>query len=89
MAQHRPTRKRNCSKRETWFKKLVVNFGNDEGEEGSYSGTVIQALLLMNGQDINNAIDRQGRHRGRLSRRNAGFIQVAIVGNSTTCTCTR
>jgi hypothetical protein len=42
--------------KEKWFERLIVNFGNDEGEEGSYTGTVIQALLLMNGQDINNAI---------------------------------
>jgi hypothetical protein len=42
--------------REDWLNKLVVNFGNDEGEEGGYSGTVVQALLLMNGADINKAI---------------------------------
>ena len=42
--------------KEKWLDKLVVNFGNDEGEEGTFSGTVVQALLLMNGQDINNAI---------------------------------
>src|SRR5262249_39156240 len=42
--------------REEWLNKLVVNCGNDEGEEGSYTGTVVQALLQMNGQDINNAI---------------------------------
>lgn len=42
--------------REDWLNKLIVNFGNDEGEEGSYSGTVIQALMLMNGKDINDAI---------------------------------
>jgi hypothetical protein len=42
--------------RESWLDLLVVNFGNDEGEEGTYNGTVVQALLLMNGQDINAAI---------------------------------
>ncbi len=42
--------------REDWLDLLSSNFGNDEGEEGSYSGTVVQALLLMNGQDINKAI---------------------------------
>jgi hypothetical protein len=41
---------------EKWFKQLVDNFGNDEGEEGSYTGTVIQALLLMNGQETNKAL---------------------------------
>jgi len=46
---------------EAWYKKLVDNFGNDEGEEGSYTGTVIQALLLMNGQETNKALtDKEG-----------------------------
>jgi hypothetical protein len=39
-----------------WYKKLTVNFGNDEGEEGTYSGSVVQALLMMNGADINRMI---------------------------------
>ena len=42
--------------REQWMSKLVVNFGDDEGNEGTFNGTVVQALLMMNGQDINNAI---------------------------------
>ena len=41
------------AKKKAWLDQLIVNFGNDEGEEGGYSGTVVQALLLMNGQDIN------------------------------------
>ncbi len=44
------------AKKKAWLDTLIVNFGNDEGEEGSFNGTVIQALLLMNGQDINNEI---------------------------------
>jgi hypothetical protein len=48
--------------KEAWLNKLVINFGNDEGEEGNYTGTVIQALLLMNGQEINAIIasDKEG-----------------------------
>src|SRR5262249_51803057 len=42
--------------REDWLTKLVVNFGDDEGSEGNFNGTVVQALLMMNGQDINSAI---------------------------------
>jgi hypothetical protein len=42
--------------KERWLDKLVLNFGNDEGEEGSFSGTIVQALILMNGDDINKAI---------------------------------
>jgi hypothetical protein len=42
--------------REDWMNKLIVNFGDDEGNEGTFNGTVVQALLMMNGQEINNAI---------------------------------
>jgi hypothetical protein len=42
--------------RQAWLDRLVLNFGDDEGRETSFNGTVIQALLLMNGQDINAAI---------------------------------
>jgi hypothetical protein len=42
--------------RADWLSLLSSNFGNDEGEESSYSGTVVQALLLMNGVDLNKAI---------------------------------
>lgn len=42
--------------KEDWLKQLVDNFGNDEGEEGTFSGTVVQALMLMNGKEINEAV---------------------------------
>lgn len=42
--------------RREWLSKLIDNFGDDEGNETSYNGTVVQALMLMNGQDINTAI---------------------------------
>jgi hypothetical protein len=42
--------------RKAWLDKLIVKFGDDEGNEGSFNGTVVQALMLMNGSDINNAI---------------------------------
>jgi hypothetical protein len=45
--------------RDQWLRRLVENFGNDEGEEGTFNGTVVQALLLMNGKDINAAIADQ------------------------------
>jgi hypothetical protein len=43
-------------RRDEWLKKLVLNFGDDEGNEITFNGTVVQALLLMNGEDINTAI---------------------------------
>jgi hypothetical protein len=42
--------------RQEWMGKLIVNFGDDEGNEATFNGTVVQALLLMNGPDINKAI---------------------------------
>jgi hypothetical protein len=41
-----------------WLGSLVQNFGDDEGNEVSFNGTVVQALMMMNGQDINEAISR-------------------------------
>ena len=43
--------------REKWLDSLVLNFGNDEGDEATFSGTVVQALMLINGKDINEAIN--------------------------------
>jgi hypothetical protein len=42
--------------RDSWMKRLVDNFGDDEGNEATFNGTVVQALLMMNGDDINRAI---------------------------------
>src|SRR5207244_4232547 len=65
---------------EEWLNKLVVNFGNDEGEEGSYSGTVVQALLLMNGVDINNAItDKDGAVAGVIGKRGASLKSLPFA----------
>jgi hypothetical protein len=48
--------------REVWLNKLVLGFGNDEGLETTFNGTVIQALMLMNGAEINKFImdEKQG-----------------------------
>ena len=40
----------------SWTGKLVRNFGDDEGNELSFNGTVVQALLLMNGKDLNDQV---------------------------------
>ena len=39
--------------RDVWMRKLVRNFGDDEGNELSFNGTVVQALLMMNGAELN------------------------------------
>lgn len=43
-------------RKEAWMRSLTVNFGDDEGNEATFNGTVVQALLMMNGKDINDAI---------------------------------
>ncbi len=64
--------------REKWLESLIVNFGDDEGNEGSFNGTVVQALLLMNGQDINEAImDQQSGTVGYVLRRYAASPTAA------------
>ena len=46
--------------RDQWIQVLVRNFGDDEGNEISYNGTILQALLMMNGRDLNAAINTGG-----------------------------
>ena len=59
--------------REVWLTKLIVNFGDDEGTEGNFNGTVVQALLMMNGQDINTAImDKDHGTVAQVLKRRAG-----------------
>jgi hypothetical protein len=58
--------------RQQWIGKLVRNFGDDEGNEMSYNGTVVQALLMMNGQDLNQAIlSNSGtvKHAGEIAQK--------------------
>lgn len=49
------TRKTN---RDRWMSRLVPNFGDDEGNEMTFNGTIVQALLMMNGNDLNAEIRR-------------------------------
>ncbi|OAI49372.1 hypothetical protein AYO44_06475 [Planctomycetaceae bacterium SCGC AG-212-F19] len=44
--------------RQRWLAKLVRNFGDDEGNEAVYTGTILQALLMMNGPELEEAIAR-------------------------------
>jgi hypothetical protein len=47
--------------RNTWLDSLVSNFGDDEGNEVTFNGTIVQALMMMNGQDINQAINQKDK----------------------------
>jgi hypothetical protein len=42
--------------RDQWMSKLVRNFGDDEGNEMTFNGTVVQALLMMNGKELNDEV---------------------------------
>jgi hypothetical protein len=50
------TRDAKAQLRERWLRSLIVNFGDDEGNEETFNGTVVQALILMNGKEINDAV---------------------------------
>jgi hypothetical protein len=61
---------------DSWTKNLIVNFGDDEGNEVTFNGTVVQALLMMNGQEINTAIS--SKERGTVAfavKRHGGGIR--------------
>lgn len=57
--------------RERWLNNLVANFGDDEGNEVNFNGTIVQALLMMNGEDINGALKAKG-----------GTVEIALTKKS-------
>ncbi len=52
-AETRKDEKEYIRLKANWTQKLTQNFGDDEGNEVSFNGTVVQALLMMNGREIN------------------------------------
>jgi len=48
--------------RERFMTRLVRNFGDDEGNELTFNGTVIQALLLLNGRELNDEVSKKGNN---------------------------
>jgi hypothetical protein len=63
--------------RQRWMRNLVVNFGDDEGNETTFNGTVVQALMLMNGKDLNEAISSKTRGTLLQALRRRGVDNVA------------
>jgi hypothetical protein len=53
-----PDKDAKKTKKEQWLAKLTRNFGDDEGNEVTFNGTIIQALLMMNGSELNSEISR-------------------------------
>ena len=64
--------------------KLVVNFGDDEGNELNFNGTVVQALLMMNGRDINDGHFGRVRHRagGQEADQGQGHPRLSLPGDA-------
>jgi hypothetical protein len=54
-----PDKDAKKTKKEQWMAKLTRNFGDDEGNEVTFNGTIIQALLMMNGGELNSEISRK------------------------------
>ena len=52
--------KARAAARDRWLSKLVAQFGDDEGNEINFNGTIVQALLMMNGSELNDAINKKG-----------------------------
>jgi len=62
-----------------WLDTLIGNFGDDEGNEVNFNGTVVQALLMMNGSDINETINRAGKGTVALAMKKHGDKPAAVI----------
>ena len=71
--------------RDIFLGKLVRQFGDDEGNEQSFNGTVVQALLLMNGKEINgeiqkgSTIERSMKRHDALLKSNPSAFEAAVI----------
>ena len=54
--------------RQEWLQQFVRTFGTDDGEESnSFDGTIPQALMMMNGDLVKDAVSvKSGSHLGDL-----------------------
>src|SRR5262249_44620817 len=73
------TREQQRKQRDDWMGNLISNFGDDEGNEVNFNGTVVQALLMMNGNDLNKAIDPRGK--GTLAQAFQKSAESAILND--------
>jgi hypothetical protein len=60
-AEQAETAKAKKELRDRWLRSLIANFGDDEGNEVNFNGTIVQALMMMNGKEINDAISRPNK----------------------------
>ena len=60
-----------------WLDNLIGNFGDDEGNEVNFNGTIVQALLMMNGNDLNDAVGREDKGTVALLMKEHGITGPA------------
>lgn len=76
--------------RDQWMKNLIVNFGDDEGNEVTFNGTVVQALVMMNGRELNDAIAHKDKGtfgaalRKRSIKATLDFLTLAALNRPAT-----
>ncbi len=73
--------------KDKWLGTLISNFGDDEGNEVNFNGTVVQALLMMNGKDINDAIAARTKAPWRWPFRPAFAPAIVREPPSVICIC--
>ncbi len=64
-----------------WIAKLTQNFGDDEGNEINFNGTVVQALLMMNGKEINGEIGSNAGKNPKAMNDGGGVISDVVKRN--------
>ncbi len=63
--------------RQQWLQQFVRTFGTDDGEESnSFDGTIPQALMMMNGELVKDAVSvKSGSHLGDLLSEKGNDVQ--------------
>jgi hypothetical protein len=74
-----PTSEAKKRLRDEWLRALTVNFGDDEGNEASFNGTVLQALMLMNGTEMNSALSQKDRGPVLSALKKHGIAVKAVI----------
>jgi hypothetical protein len=72
------------TQRDLWMSKLVRNFGDDEGNEMTFNGTVVQALLMMNGRELNGELGASLNPRAGVASNSVTKIVAKHSKNGTT-----
>jgi Protein of unknown function (DUF1549)/Protein of unknown function (DUF1553) len=65
--------------KDKWLESLIANFGDDEGNEVNFNGTVVQALMMMNGKEINDAITRKDKGTVDLAIKSSRSAEEAVT----------